>query len=114
MNVISITGHVGRDPETTTLPSGTKATSFSVAENEVYTTDAGRQEHTNWFQIKCFGRLAEIAEAHLTKGKRVGIVGKLRYEEWESEGQKRSAVKIVAQRLEFLSPKVSEDPTEPF
>lgn len=103
MNSISITGYLGKDPEISNLPSGTAVATFRIAENEVYTANGNKQKHTNWFTIKAFGRLAEIAK-NLSKGKKVGVIGKLRYNEWESEAGKRNTIRIIAQKIEFLSP----------
>jgi single-strand DNA-binding protein len=117
MNSVTITGNLGRDPEIANLPSGTTVANFSVAVNDIYRKDDEKIEKTHWFTVKVFGRLAELANSYLSKGKKVGIVGRLNYEEWEGDKGKRSKVTIIADKLEFMSPRTveaDEKDKEPF
>ena len=109
MNSVTITGHLGKDPDSQTLPGGTKLTELRLAVNDVYKNGKGEKvEKTHWFTVKCFGKLAELADEYLTKGKKVGVIGKLNFEEWEGDGGKRSKVTIIANSLEFMSPRTVE------
>src|SRR5438874_1547589 len=56
----------------------------------------------NFFDVKVFGGQAEMLSQHLAKGRRIGVDGRLDWSSWESEGQKRSKVEIVAQTVQFL------------
>ena len=115
MNSVTLIGNLGADPETTALPSGTKVSSFRVAVGDVYGTGDNKTEKTYWFSCKTFGKLAEIVEQHLSKGSRIGLHGKLIHEEWEKDGQKKSAVRIIADRIDFLSWKTSQgEELQPF
>jgi single-strand DNA-binding protein len=117
MNSVTITGHLGRDPETTTLPSGTTVSNFSVAVNDIFRKGDEKTEKTHWFTVKAFGKLAELVNTYLSKGKKVGIIGRLNYEEWDSDTGKRSKVTIIADKLEFMSPRTveaEETDKEPF
>jgi len=110
MNSVTVIGNLGRDPESIALPSGTQVVNFSLAVNDVYKNAEGEKvEKTNWIQVKAFGRLAETVAAHLQKGSRVGIHGRLNYEEWETDGQKRNALKVIADRIDFLSWRTVQD-----
>ena len=108
MNSVTITGHLGRDPETANLPSGSKVANFSVAVNDIYRKGEEKIEKTHWFNVKVFGKLADLATAYLSKGKKVGIIGRLNYEEWDGDNGKRSKVNIIADKLEFMSPRTVE------
>jgi single-strand DNA-binding protein len=117
MNSVTITGHLGRDPETANLPSGSKVSSFSLAVNDIYRKGEEKIEKTHWFTVKVFGKLADLATIYLSKGKKVGIVGRLNYEEWDGDNGKRSKVTIIGEKLEFMSPRTveSEEPEmQPF
>ena len=77
-NKISIIGNLGRDPEMRYVPSGDAVTSFSVAVSERYKARDGQpQERTNWFNVSCFGTLANVANDYLHKGSSVYIEGSL-------------------------------------
>ena len=118
MNCVLLTGRIGSDPELRTLPSGTQITEMRVAVNDNYKNKNGEKvERTHWVTVKAFGKLADLASTYLSKGNKVGIIGRLNYEEWETEGHRRSKVTIIADKLEFMSPRTveTEDPEkEPF
>jgi len=105
MNTITIIGRVGADPEIFTTQKGTKITSFTVADNEYN----GDDERTIWINVKCFGKMADVAERYLSKGNKVGISGRLTMETWEKDGQKRQTLKVIADKIELLTPKEKED-----
>ena len=69
LNRVTLTGHVGADPEVRHADNGTVVTKFTVASNRRWTDAQGAaQEETEWFNIVCFSRLAEIAGDYLNKG----------------------------------------------
>src|SRR5690606_14808851 len=95
----------GRDPESRTLPSGGLVTNFSVASSETWTDrESGeKKERTEWFSVTCFGKLAEIAQEYLQKGKQVYIEGKQRTEKWQDkEGNDRYSTKLYADQVVML------------
>lgn len=99
LNKAALIGHLGRDPETRHLDSGTVVCNFSIATNEKY----GDSESTSWHRIVAFGKLAEICQKYLTKGKAVYIEGRIQYREWEDrEGNKRTTTEIVAREMVML------------
>jgi len=72
MHKLTIIGHLGRDPEMRYTPEGQAVTSFSVASSRKYKTGAGEQrEETEWFNCSAWGKLGEICNEYLTKGKQV-------------------------------------------
>ena len=99
LNKAALIGHLGRDPETRHLDSGTVVCNFSIATNEKY----GDSESTSWHRIVAFGKLAEICQKYLTKGKAIYIEGRIQYREWEDkDGNKRTTTEIVARDMVML------------
>ncbi len=84
MNKIIIVGYLGRDPEMRYSPSGNPMTSFSIASSRRYTTAAGEQrEETEWFNCTAFGRLADVCNQYLARGRQTYIEGRLRSRQYE-------------------------------
>lgn len=105
LNRVVLVGNLTRDPEMRFTTAGKPVTTFGLAVNRVpYTNDQGqRVEGVDFFNIVVFGRQAETAHQYLKKGRGAAIDGRLRYRQWETEdGQKRSAVEVVAQNVQFL------------
>ena len=130
MNKVIVIGNVGRDPEMRYTPNGNGVTSFSVASNRRYTTSSGEQrEETEWFNVSAWGRLSELCNQYLVKGKQVYLEGTLRSQSWEGQdGQRRFANTINLSQIHFLdrapatpqetgdqySPPEDEEPDLPF
>jgi len=75
---IIIIGRLGRDPEMRYTPSGQSVTSFSVATDRRWTDANGqRQERTTWFRVSAWGKLGEICNQYLSKGRQVMIEGEM-------------------------------------
>ncbi len=104
LNKVFLIGNVGTDPEMRFTPNGNPVTSFRVATNRVYTApDGERKQETEWFTVIAWSKLAESCNQFLTKGQRVYVEGRLRTRTWEGQdGQKRSRVEVVANRVLFL------------
>lgn len=105
MNNVTITGNLGRDPELRYTTNGTAICDLSIAVKDFATSNGEKIEKTYWFNARIIGKLAESANAHLAKGRKVGVSGKLTQDTWEKDGQKHSIVRILAREVEFLSPK---------
>ena len=104
INKVILIGNLGRDPETRYTQGGGPVTNFSVATSENW-RDKGsgeQQERTEWHNVVCFGRLAEIAGEYLKKGSKVFIEGSLRTSNWEKDGQKHYRTEIMARDLQML------------
>lgn len=97
-------GHLGNDPEMVTLKNGSKLAKFSIATNEVYKNAQGeRVTDTQWHNIVAWGKLAEIAEAYLEKGKEVLLEGKLISRSYETQdGEKRYVTEVRCNELVML------------
>ena len=110
MNNLTILGHLGRDPEMTYTANGAAVTKFSMAVSRKYTNAGGdRMEHTDWFQVSAWNKLAEVANQYLTKGSPVLVIGRVELDEWDGQdGQHRAALAVTANQLELLGGKRSD------
>lgn len=105
VNRVTLTGHLGADPEAKTLQAGGVVTMVRLASTERYRDKASgsMNEHTEWHRLVFYGRLAEVARDYLTKGGRIYIDGKLRTRKWRTDtGEDRYTTEIVVEHLEML------------
>jgi len=114
---IIIIGNLGRDPEMRYTPSGQGVTDFSVATSNKFTTSDGNQvDETTWFRVTTWGKLAEVCNQYLKKGKRVLVEGRLKPDKetgsprvfTRQDGTSGASYEITAETVKFLSPR-SED-----
>lgn len=111
-NVAIIVGNLVRDPE----PAGAEGqvTKLRVAVNTRRKQGEEWVEEPNYFNVTAFGKLAEIAGEYLEKGRQVAVQGRLHWNAWEKDGEKREAVEIIANQIQFLTPPKEEaDPEDP-
>ncbi len=106
INRVVLVGRLTRDPELRSLPSGAAVCSLRLACNGARKEpDGSWGERPNFFDVSLFGGTAETVAAHTRKGSRVGVDGRLEWREWETpEQQRRQAVSIVADTVQFLDP----------
>ena len=105
INKVILIGNLGRDPETRYSQDQRPVTTFSVATSESWTdrNTNERHEQTEWHDIVCFRRLAEIAGEYLRKGSKVYIEGRLQTRSWEGQdGQKRYRTEVIARDMQML------------
>jgi len=103
LNKIFMIGNLTRDPELRYVPSGTPVATFGLAVNRTYVTQHGdKKDEVCFVRIVVFGKQAESCSQYLTKGRPVFVEGRLQYRAWEQDGQKRSTLDIVADRVQFL------------
>lgn len=101
INTIVLCGNVGADAEVRTLDGGTKVARMRVATSTGgYRKQDGTEvpERTEWHSVTCWRGLASLAE-HVKKGMKVTVVGRLVYNEYEKNGEKRTAAEIIASEL---------------
>ena len=104
-NLAVLIGRLTRNPELKYLPSGVAVANFSIAINSSWGSGAEKKEKTTFIDITAWKRTAELAAEYLTKGSSVMITGSIDQETWEKDGQKRSKLKVTAQRIQFLDRK---------
>ncbi len=104
-NLVQLIGHVGQEPEIKNLEAGKKLANISIATNEVYYRENGdKVEKTEWHRVTAWGKVAEIIEKYVTKGKEIAIEGKLTHRSYDDkDGNKRYVTEIVANEILLLS-----------
>ncbi len=102
-NNVQLLGYLGHDPETKSTSGGKTVTTFRLATEERWKDNAGAvQERTEWHNIEVWGAQAKTCAQYINKGRQVMVVGHLRTDLWEKDGQKHSRTKVVASRVLFL------------
>lgn len=101
-SVVVIVGNLTRDCQLKYTASGFPIGNFSVAVNTRKKSGDQYVDEANFFDVELFGKSAETLNQYLVKGKMVGIEGELRQDRWEQDGQNRSKVKIVANKVNLL------------
>lgn len=109
MNKFFIIGNLTRDPELSQTPSGVSVCKFGIAVNRSYTNSNGERE-TDFFNVVAWRALGENCGKYLSKGEKVSIVGRVELTKYEDRnGEEKTAVNVVAEDVEFLSPKSDEE-----
>ncbi|UCE66203.1 MAG: single-stranded DNA-binding protein [Candidatus Zixiibacteriota bacterium] len=111
VNKAILIGNLGADPELRYTASGTAVAGFNMATTERYKDKNGElQERTEWHSIVCWGRLGELANEYLRKGRSVYIEGRIQTRNYEDkDGIKRYRTEIVAQQMQFLGGRAQGD-----
>ncbi len=106
VNRVVLVGRLTRDPEVRSLPSGSSVCSLRIACNSSRREpDGSYSDRPNYFDVSIFGVSAENVGRYTRRGSRVAVDGRLEWREWETaEQQKRQAVSIVADTVQFLDP----------
>jgi single-strand DNA-binding protein len=107
INRVVLVGNLTRDPELRALPSGTSVCQLRVAVNDrIKDRNTGEwTDYANYFDVSVFGQQGENCAQYLSRGRQVAIEGRLRWSEWERDGQKRQKVDIVADNVQFIGPR---------
>jgi len=106
-NHVQLIGNVGQEPQTTNLESGKKVVRFSLATNENYKNDKGEKvQSTDWHTVVAWGKTAEIVEKFVSKGKEVGVTGKLRTRSYTmDDGNQRYVTEVEIREILLLGSK---------
>lgn len=110
MNSVNLIGNLTRDVELKYTPGGTAVANISIAVNKVYTKDGEKHEEVSYFDVVVWAKSAQTCGQYISKGSKIAVTGELKQERWEEDGgNKRSRVKITANRVEFLDKKKDGD-----
>ena len=111
INRVVISGNLTRDPELRRTQSGMAILGFGVAVNDRRRNpQTGEwEDYANFVDCTMFGNRAESLSNILTKGMKCAIEGKLRWSQWEKDGQKRSKLEVIVDEVEFMSRKDGGD-----
>ena len=111
-----IIGRVGRDAEMRYTPSGQAVTSFSVAVSENYTKDGEKVKSTIWIRVSAWGKLAEVCNQYIKKGKLVQCIGKLKGDTAgnprifnKQDGTPSTSFEMTAMSVLFLSKEEAQE-----
>ena len=103
LNRVELIGRLGRDPETRFTPTGQKVTSFSLAvDRRIKSSDGKVKETTDWFNVVAWGKLGEICQKFLHKGRLVYLDGRLQTNRYEEKGEMRYITRVVANQMQML------------
>jgi len=110
LNKVQLIGNLGRDPETRFTPTGKKVCQFTVAVNRTWRTGEGEEkEATDWFNVEVWGRLGEVCQQYLAKGRLVYLEGRLRTDRWQDDkGETHFRTRVVALQMQMLDRKPDE------
>ncbi len=102
-NRVVLMGNLTRDVEVRYLPSGMAVADIGLAVNDRRKNQAGEWvEEATFVDITLWGRTAEVAGEYLSKGSPILVEGRLKLDTWETDGQKRSKLKVVGERMQML------------
>lgn len=105
LNKAMLIGHLGTDPEMRVTPSGQSVVNFTLATNESFRDSNGNmQERTEWHRIVAWGKLAEICNQYLKKGRQVYVEGRLQTRSWDDSktGEKKYTTEIICTDMQML------------
>lgn len=113
MNKAYMIGNLSKNPDSRTTGSGKAVTTFTIAVNRRFKNHAG-DTVTDFFPVVVWDKLAEVCAKHLEKGKKVAVIGELQTRSYDDkQGVKRYVTEIVADEVEFLSPRERQESSEP-
>ena len=102
-NRVVLVGNLTRDPELKYIPSGTAVAEIGLAINDRRKNPQGEWvEETTFVDVTLWARTAEVAGEYLSKGSSVLIEGRLKFDTWETDGQKRSKLRVVGEKMQML------------
>lgn len=106
MNIITLVGRPGKEPEAKLTPNGNKVVTISLG---VDRRGKDNKKETDWIDCQAWGKTADFVEGYVKKGERVGIVGSLQTRTWEAQdGSNRKAYFVVIDKVELMGDKKTE------
>ncbi len=115
LNRVQLIGYLGKDPESKFTPTGKKVCNFSVAVSRKWKSGEGEpKEATDWFNVEAWGRLGEVCQQYLGKGRLVFLEGRLHTDRVEDKekGDVHFYTKVIAFQMQILDRR-SGEPEEP-
>ena len=105
INRVVISGNLTRDPDLRSTASGMPVLGFGVAVNDRRKNQQTGEweDYPNFIDCTMFGARAQSVSRFLSKGSKVAIEGKLRWSQWERDGQKRSKIEVIVDEIEFMT-----------
>jgi single-strand DNA-binding protein len=112
LNRVQLIGRLGKDPESRFTPTGKKVATFSLAVSDRWKSAEGEsKEYTEWVNVEAWGRLGEVCQQYLHKGRLVFLEGRLKTDKYEDKGgETKYYTKVVALSMQMLDRKPEEEP----
>lgn len=110
MNIITITGSLGRDADLRETPAGKAVLNFSIANNSGF----GDNKKTFWFRCALWGDRARKLAEHFTKGTKLLVSGEMQLREYEKDGEKKISPEIFVKDFDFIGGKKGESANDGF
>lgn len=108
-NSVRLIGNLGEAPQLKYAQNGTAIARFSLATTRRFKDkDGQKQEDTSWHRVVAFGKTAELAGEYLSKGSKIAVEGRLKYEQYEKDGVTKYSTDIIIEQMTFLSGKREE------
>lgn len=109
MNRVVMIGNLTKDPELSETPGGIKVCRFSIAVQRRFPNAEGNRE-ADFFNVIAWRGLAESVNKYLVKGSKAGVTGSVQTRSYDAQdGSKRYVTEIIAEEVEFLSQRKTED-----
>ncbi len=103
LNRVFLIGNLTKDPDIRHTPKGTAVGDLGLAINSTYrTTEGVEKEEVVYVDLVVWGRQAETCKEYLSKGSPIFVEGRLQLDQWESNGEKKSRLRVRAERIQFL------------
>ena len=103
MNVVTLIGNLASEVELKPVGDEKQVASFLLA------VDRPGQEGADFIRVAAWNKQAELCARYLAKGRRIAVDGRIRTRSWEEDGKRRTAVEVVANHVQFLSPPPGDD-----
>ncbi len=110
-NRVILVGNLTRDPELRYIPSGTAVAEVGLAVNDRVKKGDQWVDETTFVDVTLWARTAEVANQYLNKGSSVLIEGRLKLDSWEKDGQKRSKLRVIADKMQMLGGRGGDGPS---
>ena len=107
MNSLTIIGNLTKSPELRTTQDGVNVCGFTVAVNRKK-TEKNQDPGADFFNVNAWRTLGENCARFLEKGKKVCVIGRVSIRTWEKDGKHGASLEVLADEVEFLSPRVSD------
>jgi len=104
VNEVILIGNLTRSPEVKTLPSGATLCEWGMAINRKYKSKDGQDgEEVCFVDCTAFGRTGEVVNQYVKKGEQLYVRGRLKFDQWEKDGMKRSKLSVTVENVQLLS-----------
>lgn len=111
MNKITIIGNLTKAPELRSTNAGVNVCGFTVAVNRPKKKDSNEDTGADFFNVNAWRQLGDNCARFLEKGKKVCVVGRISLRTWDKDGKHGASLEVLAEDVEFLSPRISDAPT---